>query len=74
MLDIREAIIEARRLEVKVRDHINTHRHQVALLKDSSTWNQICSSLDVIGDTLFAISSLKLPPFFGQWLSKDLSA
>lgn len=52
-----DAIKEIRRLEDAVRDHINTHRYQAELLKDSSTWNQICSSLDVIGDTLYAIDS-----------------
>lgn len=44
-------------LEKVIRDHINTHRYQVDLLRDSSNWNQICSSLDVIGDTMFAIGS-----------------
>lgn len=44
-------------LEKVIRDHINTHRYQVDLLEDSSNWNQICSSLDVIGDTMFAIGS-----------------
>lgn len=44
-------------LETGVRDHINTHRYQTALLKSSNTWNQICSSLDVIGDTLLAVRS-----------------
>jgi len=40
-----------------VRDHINTHRYQSVLLEKSTTWNQICSSLDVIGDSLYAIES-----------------
>lgn len=44
-------------LEKSVRDHINTHRYQIDLLNDSRTWNQICSSLDVIGDSCIAIES-----------------
>lgn len=40
-----------------VRSHINTHRYQTALLDDSKTWNQICCSLDVIGDSLYAVQS-----------------
>lgn len=50
-------IREIRRLEDAVRDYINTHRYQAELLKNSSTWNQICSSLDSIGDTLYAIDA-----------------
>jgi tetratricopeptide (TPR) repeat protein len=50
-------------LEDAVRKHINTHRYQVDLLKDSSNWNQICSSLDVIGDTIYAISSYEAADF-----------
>lgn len=56
-MEIPESINELRRLEGVVRQHINTHRYQAELLKNSSTWNQICSSLDVIGDTLYAIDS-----------------
>lgn len=48
---------EISKLELVVREHINTHRYQKNLLKDSHTWNQICSSLDVIGDTCLAIES-----------------
>jgi len=44
-------------LTESVRNHINTHRYQVVLLKDSANWNQICSSLDVVGDSLVAIES-----------------
>lgn len=43
------------KLEDSVRDFINAGRHQVELLKTSDTWNQICSSLDVIGDTTLAV-------------------
>lgn len=41
--------------EDSVRDYINTGRYQSELLKNSSNWNQICSSLDTIGDTLLSI-------------------
>lgn len=44
-------------LTESVRDHINTHRYQSVLLEDSKIWNQICSSLDVIGDSLYAVGS-----------------
>lgn len=42
-------------LEDDVRDHINTTRYQSSLISDSGNWNQICCSLDTIGDTLYAI-------------------
>lgn len=41
-------------LEKSVRKYINTTRYQNALIKDSDNWNQICSSLDTIGDTLYS--------------------
>ena len=41
--------------EDSVRKHINTTRYQTDLLKNSDNWNQICSSLDTIGDTIFSI-------------------
>ncbi len=41
--------------EDAVRDFINTGRHQANLLRSRETWNQICSSLDVIGDTALCI-------------------
>lgn len=50
-------------LEEVVRDHINTHRYQSVLLEDSATWNQICSSLDVVGDALSALDSYRSEPF-----------
>jgi hypothetical protein len=46
-------------LEQSVRDFINTTRYQFELLKDSSNWNQICSSLDTIGDTILSINDYK---------------
>jgi len=52
-----DTIKDIRKLEDAVREHINTHRYQAELLKSSSTWNQICSSLDVIDDALYAIDS-----------------
>lgn len=42
-------------LEQSVREYINTTRYQTDLLKNLDTWNQICSSLDTIGDTLYSI-------------------
>lgn len=56
-MSIDEKISEINRLTESVRAHINTHRYQSALLDDSSKWNQVCSSLDVIGDSLEAIQS-----------------
>lgn len=50
-------IEEIHKLARKVRDHINTHRYQSVLIAKSDVWNQICSSLDVIDDTLCAITS-----------------
>jgi len=50
-------ITEINQLTEMVRNHINTHRYQVLLLKDSGNWNQICSSLDAVGDSLLAIES-----------------
>lgn len=44
-------------LAQSVRDHINTHRYQSVLITKHDVWNQICSSLDVIDDSLSAISS-----------------
>ncbi len=44
-------------LESKIRDYINIGRVQNKLIKNKKNWNQICSSLDVIGDTTYAISS-----------------
>lgn len=62
-MDIESVISQIGELEEAVRKHINTHRYQVDLLKDSSNWNQICSSLDVIGDTIYAIGSYEATDF-----------
>jgi hypothetical protein len=61
--DIQAAIRHINELEEAVRNHINTHRHQAELLGDKMTWNQICSSLDAIGDALMAIGSYVENPF-----------
>ena len=57
--DQREIIIAALHristLEQSVREFLNTTRYQTDLLKDLNNWNQICSSLDTIGDTLLSI-------------------
>lgn len=50
-------IAQINQLTELVRNHINTHRYQSILLNDSSTWNQICSSLDVVGDSLLSTES-----------------
>jgi len=45
------------KLEDKIRDFINSGRTQRSILKDSSAWNKLCSSLDLIGDTQLAIEA-----------------
>ncbi|MBF0466799.1 MAG: hypothetical protein HQK88_09755 [Nitrospirae bacterium] len=44
-------------LEGKIRDLINNQNKQNILIKDTKLWHQLCSSLDVIGDTEIAIES-----------------
>lgn len=44
-------------LEGRIRDFINSGRRQYNLLQSSATWNKLCSSLDLIGDTQVAIDS-----------------
>jgi len=44
-------------LESKIRDYISIGRVQNQLIQNKKNWNQICSSLDVLGDTTYAISS-----------------
>ena len=53
-----------RELEKKIRDFINDPRRQRNLIdRPDGTWHQICSALDVIGDTELAINSyLREPP------------
>lgn len=50
-------------LEESVRNHINTTRYQSYLLKDLNNWNQICSSLDTIGDTTYSIQEYILADY-----------
>lgn len=50
-------------LEDSIRNFINTGRHQTELLDKSETWNQICSSLDVIGDTALSIKDYVSEPY-----------
>lgn len=38
-------------LQDRIRGFINDPRRQEALLRDSETWNSLCSALDVIGDS-----------------------
>ena len=56
-MSISEQILSVNQLTDAVRKHINTHRYQSTLLDDSKLWNQICSSLDVIGDSILAVES-----------------
>jgi len=44
-------------LSSKIRDYINIPRVQNKFIINKKNWNQICSSLDVLGDTTYAISS-----------------
>lgn len=62
-MEIESLINQINDLEEAVREHINTHRYQVELLKDSANWNQICSSLDVIEDSIYAIRSFQESEF-----------
>jgi len=49
-------------LESEIRDLINQPRKKHFLLMDSAQWYQLCSSMDVIGDTELAIDAY-LPKF-----------
>ena len=62
-MHIEATIKEIHSLKDSVSEHINTHRYQAELLKDSGNWNQICSSLYVIGDSLYAIESFQVTEF-----------
>lgn len=62
-MSISTLVAEINRLSDTVREHINTHRYQSVLLGDSKTWNQICSSLDAIGDSLCAVESYDAAEF-----------
>lgn len=65
-MSIGTLVTEINTLSDSVRDHINTHRYQSVLLDDSKTWNQICSSLDAIGDSLCAVESYEADEFPGD--------
>ncbi len=55
MIDkITKIIRRISKIENSVRKYINTTRYQNNLLSNSDNWNQICSSLDTIGDTLYS--------------------
>lgn len=53
---IKQRITEIQNLEDSVREHINTTRYQSDLISNGDNWNQICCSLDTIGDTVYAIN------------------
>lgn len=57
------AIYEMSELEKVVRHHINTTRYQTTLISNLDIWNQICSSLDTIGDTLLSIEAYVVSPY-----------
>lgn len=56
-LSIADSVAEIRKISESVRGYISTHSYQATLLKYPDKWNQICSSLDVIRDSLSAIES-----------------
>lgn len=51
-----------RALEEQIRDCINRTRVQHGLLKNMAAWNQLCSSLDAIGDTELAFDAYSRIP------------
>lgn len=55
--NISDTADEILQLQESIYDHINTNRYQADLISDLSVWNKICSSLDVISDTVMAIQS-----------------
>jgi len=46
-----------RDLEIQIRDYINHYRNNHVLVQDLVKWNILCSSLDVVGDTVLAIET-----------------
>ena len=56
-MNLENPISEIYQLEQTIRDFINEHRNALCLLKDQQKWLQICSCLDVIGDTRLAIDA-----------------
>jgi len=59
-------------LDTAVRDIINRPRQQYILLQDRKEWNQLCSALDLLGDTTLAIESYKSSNFPDQIGAKYL--
>ena len=53
---IREQLSLINNIEANIREYICTYRYQIMLMEDREKWNQICSSLDILGDTLLSIS------------------
>lgn len=60
---IHSALRRIAELEDSIRNFINTGCHQAELLDRSETWNQICNSLDVIGDTALSIEDDLSEPY-----------
>lgn len=52
-----QVVATIRELESQIRDFINSRRKQHALLGDPASWDELCSSLDVIGDTELAFAA-----------------
>lgn len=61
--NIRNTSDEILKLQESIYDHINTNRYQADLISDLSIWNKICSSLDVISDTIMAVLSYCSSPY-----------
>jgi hypothetical protein len=53
--EIFNLINEIHKNKAQIYEYINTTRHQHKLIKDLNIWNQICSSLDVLDDTILSI-------------------
>lgn len=62
-MDIENSINQINELRDAVLEHINTHRYKADLIKNLSNWNQIISSIYMIGDTLEAINSFSISEF-----------
>ncbi len=52
-----QAVTTIRELESQIRDLINNRRKQLTLLGNPASWDKLCSSLDVIGDTELAFAA-----------------
>mgnify|MGYP000972488961 CR=1 FL=1 len=49
-------------VENQIRDLVNGARRKHGLLNERASWHQLCSSLDVIGDTELALDSYLAAP------------